>query len=128
METEIQLDRSYHLLVVEDESMIRTSLQLHLNAYGIEVKMTTNGEEGVQALKESPDAYDCILMDMNMPVMNGDEAYRIMKDIKPDLKCIIMTGYMNDHQELIKMDPSLHVVTKPFRMEELIAKIKEVEA
>ena len=113
------------VLVVEDEAMIRTSMQMHLPAYGYRVKLAKDGREGLEAYQSKPSDYDVVLMDMNMPNMKGDEAFRAMKEINPDIQCIIMSGYMDDHQALIQDDPSIQVVVKPFRIEEILESIEK---
>ncbi len=70
----------YRALVVEDNSINQNLMRLMLEGYGIEVALANNGEEAVAHAKRSD--FDIIMMDIDMPVMNGIEATREIKKMQ----------------------------------------------
>ena len=84
----------YHLLVVEDESLIRRGIRafIDFDRLGIdEFFEAENGEEGLEAVRSH--RIDLILADINMPKMNGLEFCRLAKELDPSIKIAILTGY-----------------------------------
>ena len=79
-----------HVLVAEDVSLNMEVAVKMLNLVGIEASCAENGQKALEMYENAEDNYfDCILMDVNMPVMNGLEAaYRIRNSKKPDAKSI----------------------------------------
>lgn len=66
------------ILLVEDDNVIRKMINIRLQLHGFEVDTAVNGQEGVE--KASTCLYDAILMDMHMPVMDGHEATKILRE------------------------------------------------
>lgn len=86
----------YRLLVVDDEPIIIRGIRslIHFEELGIsEVYEATNGEEALSCFKEH--LPDLVLADINMPKMNGLDFVIAAKEIKPDVKIAMITGY--DH-------------------------------
>jgi len=67
-----------HILLVEDDEMIGRMITLRLKMRGHDVDIAVNGKEGVESAMAG--SYQIVLMDMHMPVMDGHEAVRILKD------------------------------------------------
>jgi CheY-like chemotaxis protein len=82
------------VLVVDDEPAIATGLRVFLEDEGMQVDCASSGEEAVDIARSKSD-YDVCIMDMRLPVMNGDAAIRALHHICPDLKFIIHTGSAN---------------------------------
>lgn len=112
------------VLVVDDESDIVSTIQYRLKFGEFDVITASNGQEGLEkAEKEKP---DIILLDINMPIMDGHEMLERLKS-NPDLKdtpVIMLTAY-SDKRDIVKA-ADLGVadyVTKPFDFAELMEKI-----
>ena len=69
---------TYDFLVVEDDDAIARLLQHHLSNLNVEVTRARNGREALQHVKGH--VFDCVLMDMDMPIMNGWDAVKTMRD------------------------------------------------
>ncbi|KQC05631.1 MAG: hypothetical protein APR54_08065 [Candidatus Cloacimonas sp. SDB] len=108
------------ILVVDDDQNIRRLLNFNLSAAGHKVIVATNGKEGVEkAIKDKP---DLILLDIMMPVMNGYEACKTLKeqDITKDIPVFMLSA----KSQMMDLDDAFNVgaddyITKPFDIEKL---------
>src|SRR4030042_6391455 len=112
------------ILLVDDESDIVDTIQCRLEANSFDVVTASNGQEGLEkAAEEKP---DLILLDTNMPVMNGHEMLEHLKK-RPDLKDIpvIMCTALCEAQDIAAASAYgiTDYVTKPFAFAELVEKI-----
>jgi DNA-binding NtrC family response regulator len=64
-----------------------------LERFGYEVILAEDGRQGVEAFRRSADRVGVVLLDMTMPVMSGEEAFRELRMIRPDIKVILSSGY-----------------------------------
>ena len=80
------------ILIAEDDWISFEYMKLILSKFDIEVIYAENGKQAVDFVKNMPDI-DLVLMDIRMPVMNGIEATKLIKKIRPDLPIIAQTAY-----------------------------------
>lgn len=115
------------VLVVEDDDEIRELLRLELETEGFAVITVTNGAKAVIAAREQKP--DIILMDIQMPVMNGVEATRTIKN-EPDIKHIpiLMVTVLETKDDVIQglEAGAIDYIIKPFFLPELKARLKAV--
>lgn len=85
-------------LIVDDDPFIRESLRLILGTMNdIEAAgVCGDGEEAVRFLREHPGTVDVVLMDIRMPVCDGVEGTRLVREIAPDAKVLILTTFDDD--------------------------------
>lgn len=81
------------VLVVDDEHIVRRSAKAMLERYGYSVVLAENGREAVELYKVLGGKIDVVLLDMTMPVMGGEEAFRQLKMLRPDVRVILSSGY-----------------------------------
>ncbi|WND01646.1 response regulator [Temperatibacter marinus] len=116
------------ILIVEDNEMNRDMLMRRLKRKGFDVVCSINGQEGVDmALKLIP---DCIIMDMNMPVMDGFEATRFLKanEAVSHIPIIALTAYALDEDENKCLAAGCDTyVAKPLDFKELLASMAAFE-
>jgi CheY-like chemotaxis protein/anti-sigma regulatory factor (Ser/Thr protein kinase) len=113
------------LLIAEDEDLNFKLLLLILSKLGIKTIRAKNGSEAVDLVRSNKDI-DLVLMDINMPVMDGYEATRKLKEISPDMPVIAQTAYSSYENQEKAMDCGCSdFISKPFNKEELISKINE---
>ena len=79
------------VLVVDDERNIRRSLEMILEGEGYKVTCAESGEEALDALKETN--FQAALLDIFMPGINGIDALKQMKESRPDLAVIVISGH-----------------------------------
>jgi CheY-like chemotaxis protein len=91
--------KGLRVLIVDDNATAREILKGMLASFGFKVSLATNGEEGIKELEKASKAHDLVLMDWNMPGMNGIEASRRIKN-HPGLAkvptIIMVTAYGRD--------------------------------
>ena len=92
------------VLITEDEEVNFFYLKTLLKKTEARILRAKNGKEAVDIIAEHKGGVDLILMDINMPVMDGYEAMRIIKSKHPDLPIIAQTAYTlnNDRHKCLK--------------------------
>ena len=108
------------ILLTDDEELIRITGQMMLEGMGYKVLLAKNGKQAVKIFKKQHAEIDLVLMDMMMPVMNGYDAFLKIKEIDPECKVIISSGF-SEQESLLELGKSgLHgFIHKPFRDYEL---------
>jgi len=86
------------VLVVDDEELYRRALERILRRVGHEVITAREAKEALAIVAEQPP--DLVLSDIQMPGINGLELVRQIKDVAPDLPCIVITGYGSAEQSV----------------------------
>lgn len=101
------------ILVVDDEKIIVRSVQMILKAEGYDIEGASSGKDAILKMEEN--SYDLVLTDLMMPEMDGISLIRWLKENKPTVGVVILTGYPS--QETIKEALELGIidyVPKPF--------------
>ena len=81
------------ILVVDDEEGVRTFAQRALQRQGFKVLVAKDGREGVDVYRLFQDEIVLVLLDMTMPNLNGEDAFREMRTIREDVRVILSSGY-----------------------------------
>jgi|YelNatPaOPRAMG01_1025707.scaffolds.fasta_scaffold16090_2 two-component system response regulator AtoC len=116
--------KKYRILVADDEENIRMLLSETLKDEGYEIIEVTNGDEAVKEVKKSD--FDCVLMDVRMPVLDGMEAFLKIREIRNNLPVIFLTAYGSSDLAIKAMKKGAYdYLTKPFDLEELKVKVKK---
>ncbi|MCP4727806.1 MAG: PAS domain S-box protein, partial [bacterium] len=84
------------ILVIDDESQVRSVAEFILKSLGYKVLLATDGKKGLKKFKDNIDEIDLVLLDMVMPNMAGKETYLEMRNIQPDVKVILASGYSQE--------------------------------
>ncbi len=106
------------ILIVDDEKNIRLTLSQALETLGAEIDTAANGEEALTKLKEK--GFGLILLDIRMPGMDGMEVLRRVREIRPDIRIIMITAYgtVESAVEAMKLG-AVDFLQKPFEPEEI---------
>ncbi len=111
------------ILMAEDEKELNRALKTILEFSGYEVKSTFNGKEAVDATKE--DNFDVIILDVMMPVMDGLEALKEMRESGVNTPIIMLTAKSTVDDKVEGLDNGADdYITKPFDKKELLARIR----
>ena len=114
------------ILVVDDEEIIRTWAQSILEGIGFSVLTAADGDEAVRLYRQRYAEIACVLLDLTMPKLNGEETLRELRHIRPDVRAILSSGY--SEEELVEQFAGTSVAAflhKPFRGETLVAAIRQ---
>ncbi len=112
------MDRTI-LLVENDIELIQVYKEI-LELHEFDVQTAFNGEEGVEKFKQTKPSL--VIMDGDMPVLNGFEAFKQIKEIDKNANVIIVTGFTEfelKSQEVIKLG-LIKVISKPLEVDELL--------
>ena len=108
------------VLIVEDDEISSYLLQRSLKSKNLTQLYAKNGHQAVELVKSHPEI-NLVLMDMKMPLMNGYEATRQIKQFRPDLPVIAQTAFTTkEENEKAKAAGCDHVITKPIKRKELL--------
>jgi DNA-binding NtrC family response regulator len=115
------------ILVVDDDDSLRTSLQELLNSLGYSVDTAEDGSSALERAQEVP--YNCALVDLKMPEMDGLEVMTHLHKMNASLPVVIMTGYgtVENAVQAMKQGAADYIV-KPFRPDEIQLRIENVLA
>ena len=113
-----------NILIIDDESTILSVLYEYLTGLGYFVKVAHNGDEGLRLFNDGYD-FDLVITDINMPILDGNEVARHIKNSdQPEIPLIAITGSYNNivHEGLFDF-----ILPKPFKLSLLKDKIKSYE-
>jgi two-component system cell cycle sensor histidine kinase/response regulator CckA len=115
------------LLLVDDEEMILDVGRDILEILGYEVLAASSGQEALGVYQENRSRIDMVILDMVMPGMDGRETYQGLKEMNPEIKVLLSSGYSINGQaaEIIKMGCD-GFIQKPFNIGGLSAKIRKI--
>ena len=115
------------VLLVDDDDQVRQMLSRALEKSRYAVISASNGFEAVQKYQSHRDQIDLVILDMVMPRMNGRDCLHRLKEINPDVKVVIMTGYTTDASAVeLFGEGALRVVPKPFDLQSFTDDIKSI--
>ncbi len=115
------------VLVVDDDALVRRTIERGLEKCGFEVESAAGGRQGVEAVARLGHDLVAVLLDLNMPEVDGEAAFRQMHEIWPQLKILIVSGF--DERELagrFSHDRPAGFLRKPFRPVDLQRKMMEI--
>ena len=113
------------VLVVEDEPIIREVAEALLQDLGFDVLLAEDGLQGVDTFKVHQDKITAVILDLNMPNLNGEEAYKIIREIRPEVPILLASGY--SEQETVRRftdQGPARFLQKPFLAPELEARLR----
>jgi two-component system cell cycle sensor histidine kinase/response regulator CckA len=115
------------ILLVEDEEAVRSFAARALRMRGYHVLEAGGGEEALEIVKSGKPAIDLLITDVVMPNMDGPTLVRHVKELKPDLAVIFMSGYAEEaFRRNDQNSEDIHFLPKPFGLKQLAAKVKDV--
>ena len=115
------------ILVVDDEAAVRQITEQTLQFFGYRVALATNGVEAVATYTRESGEIAAVLMDLNMPVMDGFAAIQILRQLNPQLPIIATSGLAAENQvSRVNGLGITHFLHKPYTAEPLLKILKDV--
>jgi len=115
------------ILLVEDDSKVRQLIGAMLERRGYQVVEARSGSEAVILVEQDPLAIDLLITDVVMPKMSGPELAGILRALRPGIKVLYISGYLEDQvREHGISHLQANFLQKPFTQEELIHKLDEL--
>jgi two-component system cell cycle sensor histidine kinase/response regulator CckA len=115
------------ILLVEDEEAVRSFAARALRMRGYNVLEAAGGEEALEIVKSGASEIHLLITDVVMPNMDGPTLVRHVKELKPGLAVIFMSGYAEEaFRRNDQNSEDIHFLPKPFGLKQLAAKVKDV--
>jgi PAS domain S-box-containing protein len=117
------------VLVVDDEQIVRDMAKGALERYGYTALVAEDGARGLDVFRRNGQRIRCVVLDLTMPVMGGEETVARLKQIRPDVPIILSSGY-NEAQAVqrFKGKGLAGFLQKPYRAAALVEKVNRVIA
>jgi signal transduction histidine kinase/ActR/RegA family two-component response regulator len=116
-----------HILFVDDEPEITFMGKKMLENLGYKVSITSDSVSALDEFKKDPDKYSLLVTDQGMPNLSGTELAILMKEIRPKLKVIVITGYADSlSEEVISKSGISEVILKPMILDDFSKVIRRV--
>ena len=121
------LMRHKTILLVDDEELVLEVSQEMLKAMDYDALTAKGGEEAMEVYKKCRDTIDLVLLDMVMPDMGGSKVYDRLKEMNPDVKVLLSSGYsINGEATEIMARGCNGFIQKPFNFKDLSQEIKKI--
>lgn len=112
------------LLLVEDEYALRDALKLILEQYNFTVDAVSNGQEALDYI-ELGDEYDCMILDIMMPIMDGIEVIKTLREKKNQIPILVLSAKSEIEDKIMGLDLGANdYLSKPFNTQELLARVR----
>ncbi|MCF8255079.1 MAG: response regulator transcription factor [Bacteroidia bacterium] len=121
----MSLDKTPHILIVEDDITLATLLKENLKLAGFSTRLCKDGEEGWQVFQK--EKFDLCLLDVNMPKKNGFELAKLIRELDVFTPLVFLTANSSEEDKLKGFGLGAdEYMTKPFSTQELLARLKAI--
>ncbi|MGH7770519.1 MAG: response regulator [Candidatus Binatia bacterium] len=112
------------ILVVDDERLLSEVWRRMLERRGYRVLLARDGEEALTIYSNNGRYISAVLLDFGLPKLNGREVYLKLKDLDPNVRVLLVSGYLSP-EELSEIAPvgALEFLQKPIMPDDLLAKL-----
>ncbi len=108
------------ILVMDDEPIMRDLAEGILEPCGAQLVFACNGKEGLDAFMQHQNQVDLIISDVIMPEMDGVQAFRKIREIKPEVKYIFASGFSESSvMSELRQLPNVAFIEKPYGVEDI---------
>jgi CheY-like chemotaxis protein len=117
------------ILIVDDEQMALTLVKRILSDAGFQVTTAQSGFECLDLVRQRPFGFDLILLDLTMPFMGGDETFKRVRELRPDLPVVLCTGFIQQEKLNELMTAGLAgFLRKPIAGDEIVGFVRSTLA
>ncbi len=115
------------VFLIDDDEIVVDVSEMILKNSGYDVVNAKSGKEAIEVYKENHSRIDMVILDMILPDMGGGDTYDRLKEINPEIKVLLASGYDIDYQGRDIMERGCDgFIQKPFNMNELLEKIRGI--
>jgi two-component system cell cycle sensor histidine kinase/response regulator CckA len=109
------------VLVADDEPILRELLATHLEALGATVIKAEDGLQAMNLFAADPQRYSLVILDQAMPSCNGSTVFRAIRQIRPEMRVVIASGYLDEHErDALEREGLSGFLPKPYTLAELL--------
>ena len=114
------------ILLIDDEAVVRQLARATLEEAGFEVISANDGPDGLELFRRHREGLSLVILDLTMPEMDGKEVHRQLRQIDPEVRVLLSSGY-SEHQVAQQFDESLAAfLKKPYQPGDLLEKVRRV--
>jgi CheY-like chemotaxis protein len=113
--------RRLHVLLVEDEPLVREQVQRSLLALGHEVESAGGGREALRLFETGARPFDVVLLDVVMADLGGRDTFRALRRLRPEQRVLVTSGFALDGEVQVLLDEGANAfLPKPFLRAQLV--------
>jgi CheY-like chemotaxis protein len=117
------------VLVVDDEDSVRNIAKIMLERHGFTVITAKDGRDAMKTFQKRAHELAAVVLDMTMPHMGGEETFHKMREIRPDVRVVLASGYTEQEATAHFVGKGLAgFIQKPFQLADFVKKICDVTA
>lgn len=117
---------SITILLADDDDVVRTAMSSFLSQVGYKVFYAKNGQEAINIFENNRDRINLLILDVVMPDKNGFEALKIIREIKKDIRAILISGYsVHVVKSFQLINEEIQFLQKPISSSKLIETINK---
>jgi signal transduction histidine kinase/ActR/RegA family two-component response regulator len=117
------------ILVIDDEEIVRRMAKQALEHYGYSVVMAEDGERGLEVFRMKSDLIQCVVLDLTMPIMSGEQTLPRLKSVRADIPVILSSGFSEAEAVQRFQGRGLEgFIQKPYKAATLAEKVRDVIA
>jgi two-component system, cell cycle sensor histidine kinase and response regulator CckA len=119
--------RPRRILVVDDDPAARVLANRVFSEAGFDVTTAQSGFECLEKFRKRPNWFDLIVLDLSMPFMDGEETFRRLRSINPNVIVLLSTGFLTQAQDRVERMLAAGMagfIRKPHRPDELLAQVQ----
>lgn len=114
------------MLLVDDDPDVRRAIVRMLRSVGVAVTEAAGGREAIDLLAASPKGFDCVLLDVRMPDLDGVSTLRKLREIEPSCRVVLTSGYPENFAETEDFARADAFLAKPFQLADLQQKLAQI--
>jgi CheY-like chemotaxis protein/two-component sensor histidine kinase len=114
-------------LLVDDEKEVRKVASRMLKKMGFQVLLAADGMQAIQLFIENQARIKCVLLDLTMPIMSGEDTLKRLREVNPQVRIILSSGFFQGSTTLCFKEAGMSdFIHKPYKYRELEEKIREI--
>ena len=126
-DVESEIANKSRILVVDDEELLRSMVEDILTTDNHIIESCSNGKDALEIFERKNTNFDLILLDLDMPELGGLKTFMKMKELDPDVKVVISSGYnMKKEFKKLKEEGVLGFIYKPYKINQLRKQLKVI--